>query len=126
MRRTPVVLVIEDDRDCRRFYAAVLHDASFEVVEAHNGLQAMEKAAESQPDVILTDLGIPGIDGFELCRRLKMDPRTCGVPIVAITGRYLSPFDHARVRRHGGVCVLIKPIAAVDLVSNLRKVLAPT
>jgi CheY-like chemotaxis protein len=71
MRRTPVVLVIEDDRDSRRFYAEVLHDASFEVVEAHNGLQAMEKAAESQPDVILTDLGIPGIDGFELCRRLK-------------------------------------------------------
>ena len=126
MRPTPVVLVIEDDRDCRRFYAEALHDASFEVVEAHNGLQAMEKAADSQPDVILTDLGIPGIDGFELCRRLKMDPRTSAVPIVAITGRYLSAFDHERVRRHGGACVLIKPIAAADLVSNLRKVLAPT
>ena len=126
MRRTPVVLVIEDDRDCRRFYAAALHEALFEVVEAHNGLQAMEKAAESQPDVILTDLGIPGIDGFELCRRLKLDPRTSAVPIVAITGRYLSPVDHERVRRHGGICVLIKPIDPVDLVSNLRKVLAPT
>src|SRR5262249_20734860 len=126
MRRTPIVLVIEDDRDVRRFYAAVLHEASFEVIEAHNGLQAMEKAAESQPDLILTDLGIPGIDGFELCRRLKMDPRTSAVPIVAITGRYLSPVDHERVRRRGCICVLIKPIEAPDLVSSLRKVLAPT
>jgi len=119
------VLVIEDDRDVRRFYAAALHEASFDVIEAHNGLQAMEKAAENQPDVILTDLGIPGIDGFELCRRLKLDPRTNAVPIVAITGRYLSPVDHERVRRRGCICVLIKPIDASDLVSSLRKVLAP-
>jgi DNA-binding response OmpR family regulator len=123
-RTLPLVLVIEDDIDVRRLYASALHDACFEVIEAHNGLQAMEKAAENGPDVIVTDLGLPGIDGFELCRRLKSDARTVQVPIVAITGRYLSPDDHERVRRRGCASVLIKPIDAAELVSSVRKVLA--
>ena len=104
-------------------YADELKRAGFDVVEAHNGLQAVEKASEVVPDAIVTDLGLPGIDGFELCRRLHRDPRLSGIPFLAITGRYFSPADIERARREGCLSVLIKPLGPDDLVSELRKVL---
>ena len=70
------MLVIEDDLPARKLYAGMLKDEGFDVAEAHNGLQAVEKAAELLPQVIVTDLGLPGIDGFEVCRRIHRDDRT--------------------------------------------------
>lgn len=121
--RRPHVLIIEDDREARRFYAEELVRAGFEVSEAHNGLQAAEKAGELVPDVIVTDLGLPGIDGYELCRRLQKDERLGRIPIVAITGRYFSPADIARAKREGCHAVLIKPFVGEDLIAEIRKVL---
>ena len=119
----PLVLVIEDDRDSRRLYADELQRAGYSVSEAHNGLQAVEKATELQPDAIVTDLGLPGIDGYELCRRLHRDERLGRIPIVAITGRYFSDADIARARREGCQAVLIKPFVGDDLIAEVRKVL---
>jgi len=102
------VLVIEDDRDLRHLYAQALEESGFAVLEAHNGLQAVEKAREWQPHAIVTDLGLPGIDGFEVCRRLQHDGLK-HVPIVAITGRYLAEADIQRALREGCRTVLIKP-----------------
>ena len=79
-----------------------------------------EKARELLPAAIVTDLGLPGIDGFELCRRLQQDARTRQIPVVAITGRYVSPADLARARREGCHSVLVKPIDIVRLVAELR------
>lgn len=122
-RQRPLVLVIEDDLAARKLYAATLAHASLDVAEAHNGLQAVEKAGELRPDVIVTDLGLPGIDGYELCRRLQRDARTSRTPIVAITGRYFSPADVARARREGCHTVLIKPFVGEDLVAEVRRAL---
>jgi two-component system, cell cycle response regulator DivK len=119
----PLVLVVEDDLSTRKLYAGVLMEEGFEVVEAHNGLQASEKAREVLPAVIVTDLGIPGIDGFELCRRLQQDIRTRHIPVVAITGRYVSAADLARARREGCHSVLVKPIEGGRLVAELRGLL---
>jgi CheY-like chemotaxis protein len=121
--RRPLVLVIEDDRESRRLYAEELQHAGYSVSEAHNGLQAIEKAAELEPDVIVTDLGLPGIDGYELCRRLHRDERLGRIPIVAITGRYFSEADVARARREGCQAVLIKPFEGDELLAEIRKVL---
>jgi CheY-like chemotaxis protein len=85
----PRLLVIEDDRDLRQLYVHALEDAGFTVVQAHNGLQALEKATELRRDAIVTDLGLPGIDGYEICRRLRRDGLS-QVPIVAITGPYFT------------------------------------
>jgi CheY-like chemotaxis protein len=121
--RRLLVLVIEDDRDARRLYAEELQRAGYAVSEAHNGLQAVEKATDLRPDAIVTDLGLPGIDGFELCRRLSRDRRLGRIPIVAITGRYMSEADIARARREGCQAVLLKPFVGDDLVAEVRKVL---
>ena len=122
-RSRKLVLVIEDDLASRRLYASELLRAGFDVVEAHNGLQAVEKATATMPDAIVTDLGLPGIDGFELCRRIHRDPRLSRIPYIAITGRYFSEADIARAHREGCHAVLIKPFVGDELIAEVRKVL---
>jgi CheY-like chemotaxis protein len=118
-----VVLVVEDDLSTRKLYAETLTQHGFEVVEAHNGLQAVEKARDLLPAIIVTDLGLPGIDGFELCRRLHQSDGTRDIPVVAITGRYVSPADLARAHREGCLAVLVKPIDQDALVSAVKGIL---
>ena len=121
--RRPTVLVIEDEQSARKLYAGMLQEEGFNVAEAHNGLQAVEKAAELLPEVIVTDLGLPGIDGFEVCRRIHSDDRTKHIPLVAITGRYVSEADMARAHREGCHALLVKPLDAGHLVAEVKDVL---
>lgn len=116
----PLVLLVEDDREGRLLFAEWLRDAGFRVESAHNGLQALERALETRPDAILTDLNIPGIDGYELTRRIKADTRTAGIPVLAVTG--YSPFaqDPSRADRAGCDAVLPKPCDPDDLAMTLR------
>lgn len=116
----PNVLLVEDDSDGRRMYAQWLTHAGFHVHQAHNGLQALERAFESIPDIVVTDLNIPGIDGFELTRRLKHDPRTRGVPVVAVTGYAAFQADPGRALRAGCDAVLEKPCTPDDLEAAIR------
>lgn len=116
----PGVLLVEDDRDGRRLYAEWLTQAGFKVDQAHNGLQALERALEAVPDVVITDLNIPGIDGYELTRRLKQDPRTRSVPVLAVTGYAAFAADPARAQRAGCDAVLEKPCSPEDLEAAVR------
>ena len=123
---TQTVLLVEDDRDGRRLYAEWLSNAGFQVIEAHNGLQALERAFEAPPDAIITDLHLPGIDGFELTRRLRSDARTRGVPILAVTGYPAFADDPARARRAGCDAVLPKPCSQDDLEMTVRALIEDT
>jgi len=105
-------------------YAEWLSHAGFCVEEAHNGLQALERALERVPDIVVTDLNIPGIDGFELTRRLKQDPRNRRVPVVAVTGYAACAADRGRAERAGCDVVLEKPCSAEDLESAIRTFIA--
>jgi CheY-like chemotaxis protein len=116
----PRVLLVEDDGDGRRLYALWLTEAGFTVKEAHNGFQALERAFEIIPDVVVTDLNIPGIDGFELTRRLKLDPRTRRVPVIAVTGYAAFQADPARAKRAGCDVILEKPCSPDDLEAAIR------
>jgi CheY-like chemotaxis protein len=119
-----IVLLVEDDRDGRRMYADWLTAAGFRVDQAHNGLQALERAFDSCPDVVVTDLYIPGIDGFELTRRLKHDSRTRDVPVLAVTGYAAFASDPERARRAGCDAVLSKPCSPEELESAIRGLIA--
>jgi two-component system, cell cycle response regulator DivK len=120
----PLVLLVENDWDGRMLYAEWLHMAGFRVVQAHNGLQALERAFELVPDAILTDLHIPGIDGYELTRRLKSDARTASIPILAVTGYAPYTQDPSRADRAGCDAVLPKPCDADDLTTTLRALIS--
>src|SRR5262245_10841344 len=120
----PLVLLVEDDRDGRLLFSEWLSDAGFRVETAHNGLQALERAREMLPDAILTDLHLPGIDGYELTRRLKSDPQTGGVPVLAVTG--YAPFaqDSSRADRAGCDAFLPKPCDPEDVITTLHALIA--
>lgn len=120
---SPSVLLVEDDQEGRRLYAEWLTESGFRVEEAHNGLQALDRALGSQPDVVVTDLDIPGIDGFELTRRLKRDPRTCGIPVLAITGYAAFASNPLRALQAGCDAVLPKPCSPDDLETAIRSLL---
>jgi two-component system, cell cycle response regulator DivK len=121
--RQPLVLIVEDDPDIRHFYILALERAGFRTDEAHNGLQALDKVFDSRPDLIVADIAIPGMDGIELCRRLRADERTRSVPVLAMTG-YGGRHYPDRARRAGADHVLIKPCDAETLVAEARRLLA--
>lgn len=114
------MLIVEKDPDGRRLCVEWLTHAGFRVDEAHNGLQALERAFRTTPDVVVTDLNIPGIDGFELTRRLKSDPRTSDVPVLAVTGYAAFALDPGRARKAGCDAVLPKPYSPDDLSATIR------
>ena len=119
-KSAPIVLIVEDDQDGRRMYADWLTNAGFQVDQAHNGLQALERALDYCPHVVVTDLNIPGIDGFELTRRLRQDSRTRDIPVIAVTGHAAFASDPARARRAGCDAVLPKPCSPEDLEAAIR------
>jgi two-component system cell cycle response regulator DivK len=119
----PLVLIVEDDHSTRAFYREVLVQAGFRTVEAHNGHQALEKAHIASPNAVLTDLAVPGLDGFEFCRALQRSAQTRDIPILAITGHpdYLDQPD--RIRDAGISAVLMKPCAPDVIADNIRKLI---
>ena len=120
---SPLVLVVEDDRETRQFYAAVFATRGFRTDEAHNGFQALEKAVDLHPDLILTDIAVPGLDGIELCRRLRSDSRTRDIPVLGVTG-YPDRHYHDRAIEAGANRVLTKPCTEERLVSEAHALLS--
>jgi two-component system cell cycle response regulator DivK len=121
--RAPLVLIVEDDLATRVLYRDYLVHCGFRTADAHNGHQALAKARELQPDAVLTDLAVPGIDGFEFCRALRQLPATRAIPVLAVTGHsgYLDQPD--RLRQVGIAEVLVKPCAPDRIVEELRRLL---
>ena len=121
-RPQPLVLVVEDYQDAREMYAAYLQFSGFSVAEAANGIEAIEKTQELLPDIVLMDLALPRMDGWEATRRLKNDERTRHIPIVALTGHALA--GHAEGAREAGCDAFVtKPCLPDALVAEIRRLL---
>jgi len=119
----PLVLIVEDDVETRQFYKHVLQSVGLRTDEAHNGLQALDKATQEIPDLVLADIAVPGIDGIELCRRLRADERTRHVPLLAITGYGDRQYED-RARAAGANHVLSKPSGADTVAAEALRLLA--
>src|SRR5262245_26087463 len=109
------VLIVEDIDDVRDMYALCLRAAGFSVSEADDGLAAIEVAANLQPDLIIMDLGLPRLDGWEATRTLKDRPETCHIPVVAVTA-FPDTSSHDRAKSAGCTCVYDKPCDPSELV----------
>ncbi len=121
-RQQPLVLVVEDYQDAREMYAAYLQFSGFAVAEAGNGIEAIEKTHELLPDIVLMDLALPRMDGWEATRRLKNDERTRHIPIVALTGHALA--GHAEGAREAGCDAFVtKPCLPDALVAEIKRLL---
>jgi CheY-like chemotaxis protein len=119
----PTVLLVEDDPSTRRFYSDALTAAGFSVREAANGREALMQGAVADPVVVIADLGLPDFDGFEVCRQLKLEPRSRTTPVIALTGRAMALRDIEMADEVGFEAVLIKPCEPDALVSAIHKAL---
>jgi CheY-like chemotaxis protein len=118
----PCVLLVDDYPDAREMYSEYLQFSGFDVVEAANGIEALKHALEAAPDIILMDLSLPVMDGWEATRRLKSDNRTAGIPVVALTGHALAGISEG-AKKAGCDAFVTKPCLPEDLVKEIRKVL---
>ena len=116
------VLLVDDYPDAREMYSEYLKFSGFDVVEAANGVEALQRALDHSPDIILMDLSLPVMDGWEATRRLKADRRTARIPVVALTGHALAGISEG-ARRAGCDAFVTKPCLPEDLVKEIRKVL---
>ena len=118
----PLILVVDDYQDAREMYAEYLQFSGFRVAEARNGNEAVEQAFALKPDLILMDLSLPGIDGWELARILKGDGRTSAIPIIALTAHALHG-EQARALEAGCDAFVTKPCLPNALADELARVL---
>ena len=118
----PLILVVDDYQDAREMYAEYLQFSGFRVAEARNGNEAVEQAFALTPDLILMDLSLPGMDGWEATRRQKGDDRTKHIPIVALTGHALAGASEG-AKKAGCDSFVTKPCLPDDLVIEVRRML---
>ena len=114
----PHVLLVEDDRDTREMYSYYLSHSGMRVTEARTGRRALERVREHTPDVVVTDIAMPEMDGLELSRRLRAEASTHDVPIIAVSGQASD-----RARQAGADVVLDKPCEPDRLLHVIEDVL---
>ncbi len=119
-RRRPLVLVVDDVPDGLEVCSQLLQFRGFDVATATDGVEAMERTQELLPDVVLMDISLPRMDGLEATRRLKKDPRTSAIPILAVTAHAL---DSARLEALAAGCsdVVTKPFGAREIEEAIRR-----
>ena len=118
----PLILVVDDYQDAREMYAEYLQYSGFRVAEARNGNEAVTQARSLKPDLILMDLSLPGMDGWEATRVLKADEETRHIPIVALTGHALAGASEG-ARKAGCDSFVTKPCLPDELVVEVRRML---
>ena len=119
---SPLILVVDDYQDAREMYAEYLQYSGFRVAEAKNGNEAVAQARSLRPDLILMDLSLPGMDGWEATRVLKADDATKHIPIVALTGHALAGASEG-ARKAGCDSFVTKPCLPDDLVVEVKRML---
>lgn len=122
MSPAKTVLLVEDNEDNRIVYATMLEHFGFDVVEANDGEQALARARDRHPDIILMDISIPGIDGWTATERLRADPDTRGIPVVAVTAHAL-PEHRERAEALGCEGYLTKPCEPRRLLAEVRRII---
>lgn len=114
------ILLVEDDEETRLAYRVLLEHAGWSVHEAGDGEQALRMFNGSLPSVAVIDISIPGIDGWEVTRRLKLDERTRDVPVLLVTGHSLDE-DRRRARDLGCAGYLVKPVSPLQLIAEVER-----
>ena len=116
------VLVIDDEADVARLVGKML-GKSYDVLIAADGEEGLARAASELPDLILLDLNMPKLDGWEVCRRLKANSRLQGIPVVMMTAGFSTPDDADRAFALGAAEYLVKPFVREVLVHNVERIL---
>lgn len=122
MQQDPLVLLVEDDAQARDGYAEFLERGGFRVAQAGSAEDALAQSSAAIPDVVVTDIALPGRDGFALAAELQGEARTRGVPVVAMTA-YWATDVHERADKAGITAILLKPCQPEHLIAELQRAL---
>ena len=116
------ILFIEDEQDQIRMISLRLEKNGYEVIASLDGEEGLKMAVEEKPDLILVDVIMPGIDGFEVCRRLRKDPVTKRIPIISTTAAGMDDVEHQCITAGADGCVR-KPYDSEDLLMKIHRLL---
>jgi len=120
--KTPTVLVVDDNQENLELLQAYLEDVECRTVPARDGLQALEIIADSAPDLVLLDVMMPKMSGFEVCKRIKNDPKTSDIPIIMVTA--LNEFGDIEHGIDSGTDDFIsKPVNKLELLTRVKTML---
>jgi twitching motility two-component system response regulator PilH len=117
------VLIVDDSQTLRQMLSEILQSSGLVVVEAINGVEAKEKIQAKAPDLVITDLIMPQMNGYELCRWIKTDPSTQGIPVLMCSTKS-EEFDRYWGMKQGADAYITKPFHPKDLVTAVRQLLA--
>jgi two-component system, cell cycle response regulator DivK len=119
---TKRILVVEDQADNRRILHDLLTNAGYEIIIAEDGEKALDIVKRERPNLILMDIQLPLLDGYEVTRRIKADPTLCAIPIIVITSYALSG-DEAKAKAAGCDAYVAKPFSPRSLLAKVREYL---
>jgi CheY-like chemotaxis protein len=120
---TPIrILLVDDEPSILEMFATYLQFCGFEVIKAEDGEQALRLIRDTQPQVIVLDIKMPRMDGWEACRRIKADPKTCGIPVIFLTA-YDQIQDRQNARQLGVQGYVTKPCEPSVLVQAIQQVI---
>ncbi len=115
------ILVVDDERHIVRLVQVNLERQGYEVITAYDGVECLEKAKTGKPDLIVLDVMMPRMDGFEALQRLKTDPETSHIPVVMLTAR-AQDRDVLQGYQYGADLYLTKPFSPLELISLVKRV----
>ena len=136
MANPPLILIVDDNRSLVNMIAGVLHKRDYEVITAFDGMEGLLKAQEEKPDLIVLDIVMPKLDGYEVCHRLQENPATKHIPVIMLTvkGQVDDPtLDERTIEGRiqeqmagfevGAVDFLTKPVKAGELIERIKSLL---
>jgi CheY-like chemotaxis protein len=119
----PIILVVDDEPDIVRVVSRIMEARGHTVRTAHDGTEALAQVRAERPDVIILDLNLPGMNGFEVTSRLRADESTRSIPIVMMTAAYVSVDDARRGHTSGADEYVVKPFLREVLIHNVERLL---
>ena len=117
------ILIVEDEESLLKLESILLTSKGYDVRGVANGQEALDAVAEEKPDLILLDIMLPEIDGFEVCQRIKDDPDTKDIPVIMLTAKK-SREDMARGEKVGADWYITKPFKSVMVIETIQRFLA--
>jgi twitching motility two-component system response regulator PilG len=117
------ILIVEDEESLLKLESILLTSKGYDVRGVPNGTAALAALAEDKPDLILLDIMLPEIDGFEICRRIKSDPATKAIPVIMLTAKK-SREDMARGEQVGADWYITKPFKSAMVIETIQRFLA--
>jgi len=118
------ILIVEDEESLLKLESILLTSRGYQVRGVTDGVAALKEISENRPDLVLLDIMMPGIDGFEVCRRIKEDPSTRDIPVVMLTAKK-SSMDQARGAQVGADAYITKPFKSVKIMEVIDGLLKP-